>query len=105
MHKDELLGLRKQIIESAQNIALNGSGSLSERLEILLGVIRSGDADINLLTKTFEIIQQLETDDDRLSGLLDLLYEVDADISKIETKETQPDVDNQANSDNEQQES
>lgn len=87
MHKDQLLELRSKIVSSAQEIALNGNGSPDERLQVLLTIIRDGAASLDILAKTYELIQQGSVDDDKLNALLDLLYEVDEQLGVLEQSE------------------
>lgn len=88
MEKEQLIELRKKIVASAQEIALHGDGSAADRLQILLSLIRDGVGDTNVLSKAFELAQTLENPDDKLSTLLDLLYEVDAKITADEQSDT-----------------
>lgn len=82
MQKEQLLELRSKIVQSAQTLALKGSGEPEERLQVLLNLVRSGDANLEMLTKVYELSQTIGNDDDRLSVLLDVLYEVDAKLSQ-----------------------
>ena len=82
MQKDQLLELRRKIVQTAQDIALHGEGTPEERLQVLLDVVRSGDASIDVLTKVYELSGEIESDDEKLTALLDLLYEVDVKISQ-----------------------
>ena len=81
MHKEQLLELRNRILQSTQEIALRGEGSEAERLQILLSIVRSGNANVEVLTRAYELVQSSESDDDKLSVLLDVLYEVDAKLA------------------------
>ena len=80
MQKQQLLELRSKIVQSAQEIALRGEGSPADRLQILLGIVRDGNANIEVLTKAYELTQSIESDDEKLTALLDVLYEVDAKL-------------------------
>ena len=86
MQNDQLLELRNKIVQSAQQVALHGEGSEAERLQLLLGIIRGGDATIEVLTKAYELSQSIEGDEDKLSTLLYLLYEVDIKLGESESK-------------------
>lgn len=82
MHKEQLLELRSKIVQSAQTLALRGNGEPEERLQVLLSLVRSGDANVEMLTKVYELSQTIHDDDDKLSVLLDVLYEVDAKLNQ-----------------------
>lgn len=90
MQKEQLLELRNKIIQSTQEIAMRGEGSPAERLQVLLGVVRDGDASIEILTKAYELAQSTGSDDDKLTALLDVLYEVDAKLSAEDEAEEAP---------------
>ena len=94
MHKEQLLELRNRILQSTQEIALRGEGSEAERLQILLSIVRSGNANVEVLTRAYELVQSSESDDDKLSVLLDVLYEVDAKLAAedevVETSNSAP---------------
>jgi hypothetical protein len=81
MQKEQLLELRSKIVQSTQEIALRGEGSPAERLQVLLSIVRNGDASIEVLSKAYELAQASDSDDDKLAALLDVLYEVDAKLS------------------------
>lgn len=78
MQKEQLLELRDKILRSTQEIALRGEGSPAERLQVLMSIIRSGNASIEVLAKAYELVQSTGSDDDKMTALLDVLYEVDA---------------------------
>ena len=90
MQKEQLLELRSKILQSTQEIALRGEGSPAERLQILLSIVRNGDANLEILTKAYELAQSSVGDDDKLTALLDVLYEVDAKISAAGENEDAP---------------
>ena len=99
MQRDQLLELRSKIVESAQQLALNGQGTAEDRLQVLLNVIRSGDASLEVLSRAYELANGIENDDDKLTALLDVLYEVDADLAKSEQSDApvEQQADNQEN--------
>lgn len=82
MQLEALVKLREQIAHSAQELALNGSGSPEERVSVLMGVIRSTDPDQSVYNQTYEVINQTSDNDLRLRYLLDFLYELDEKISE-----------------------
>lgn len=84
MQKEQLLELRSKVVQAAQAVALNGDGAPEERLQVLLSFVRSGDANLEILTKVYELSQTISNGDDKLSVLLDVLYEVDAKLNQEE---------------------
>jgi len=91
MQRDQLLELRNKIVHSTQEIALKGTGSPVERLQVLMSIIHDGDASTEVLTRAFELAQSIEGDDDKLTSLLDLLYAIDVKLGEEEaSSESQP---------------
>ena len=88
MQKEQLLELRSKIVQSAQAVALHGDAAPEERLQVLLNFVRSGDANLEILTKVYELSQTMSNGDDKLSVLLDVLYEVDAKLNQEDTPRT-----------------
>lgn len=81
MEENQLLELRNKIVQKAQQLAMSGNGSPAERLQVLMGSIQAGTANFEVLNAAYEIAGTLEGDDEQLSALLDVLYEVDARIA------------------------
>jgi hypothetical protein len=84
MNKEQLLELRGKIVNSAQELALNGQGSPEDRLQLLLNIIRGGEPTYDVLSKAYELTSQIDNDDGKLTALLDVLYEVDAKLGDLE---------------------
>lgn len=105
MQKQQLLELRSKIVQSAQEIALRGEGSPADRLQILLNIVRDGEANLEVLTKAYELSQSIENDDEKMTALLDVLYEVDAKLvaEEGEGATSQPQQQPEAQQQNEQQ--
>lgn len=109
MDKEKLLELRSKIVEKTQQLAVNGQGSPEDRLQVLFNIIQSGGASLEVLSSAYELIESLNSDDEKLTALLDVLYEVDARISEIpeNTVPSQPEqqhqeVENQSHDNNQQ---
>jgi hypothetical protein len=83
MEKDQLLELRSKIVQKTQQLAIDGQGSPSDRLQVLLSIIQAGGANAEILNKTFELTESIEGDDEKLSALLEVLYEVDARLGVV----------------------
>jgi hypothetical protein len=79
--KNELLELRAQIVAQTKKLAVEGNGSPEARLQILMEVIRSGESSVDMYKSVYEIMQQLPGDDDKMNGMLDLLFEIDKGIA------------------------
>lgn len=82
MDRDSLLELRKQIVQSAQQLALDGAGTPESRLLVLLELIRTNDASQEVYNRAYELAKSQDDDDAKLSGLLDLLFEIDQAIAR-----------------------
>lgn len=80
MDRNLLLTLRKQVVQSAQQLALNGAGTPESRFLVLLELIRSHDASKEVYDRAYELAKSQGDDDAKLSGLLDLLFEIDQAI-------------------------
>lgn len=94
MQKDQLLDLRAKIVQSTQRLVLTTDGPAEERLQVLMNIIRDGEPTIEVLSKAFELSEQLETDEDKLATLLELQYEVDSRLGSLES--ASPEVDSSA---------
>ena len=88
MDQDELLKLREEAVAYTQKLALEGDASPVERMEVLLGLLRSGDASLELMRRVYETAQQLPEDSAKLDAMLDLIYEIDTQLAPKETHET-----------------
>ena len=81
MDKNQLLELREKIVQRTQQLALTSEAPAVDRLQVLLGIVRSGGANSEILSKAYELTESIETDEAKLSALLDLLYEIDEQLS------------------------
>lgn len=88
MIKDELLALRKEIVESARNVALDGDAPAEVRLPIILELLR-GDNNVQLLRKAYELANQINDQSGKIEALLDILAEVDERLAGDEDSESQ----------------
>ena len=86
MNRDELLALREQIVDTTRQLALDGNASTEDKIDILIGLIHSGDSSPELFHRAYETASSLESDDKKMDAMLDLLYEVDARISASDTE-------------------
>jgi len=89
MNKDELLQLREQIVGKTRQLALDDDNTdPASRLEVLMGLIRSGDTSKEVMQQASEIAEQLP-EDGRLDAYLDLIYEIDAQLGNDQEVPTQ----------------
>lgn len=86
MGKEELLKLREEIAGHVRGLALatDDDGNPEAKLEILMNIIRSGDSSRDLLYGAFETAQKLPENSSKLNALLDLMYEIDAELAADE---------------------
>lgn len=84
MDKNELLLLRKQILETVSPLVLNGEGDARSQLGLLLDVIRSGGGGADIYKKAYELANGIEDQGERASALLELLSEVELDIERAD---------------------
>ncbi len=87
MQKDQLLELRSTIVATVQRIALEGGGSVTDRVQVLMGIVRSGDATQEIFAKIYELANSIEDEDEKLDIMLTLLYEVDIQLGDDESEE------------------
>lgn len=81
MNKDELLKLREQIINNTRQLALdNEDADPAARLEVLMGLIRSGDTSSEVMHRAYEVAAKLPEDSSKLDAFLDLVYEIDTQL-------------------------
>ena len=79
MNKDELLKIRQQLVDKTRQMALNDTNDPVERMDILLGLIRSGDMSRDLMDNAMKTVDQLP-EEARLDVYLDLIFEIDAQL-------------------------
>lgn len=84
--KNELLELRAQIVAQTQQLALKGTGAPEARLQVILEVIRSGESTMDMYKAAYSIMQQLPGDDEKMNGMMDLVFEIDKDLAVDEAK-------------------
>lgn len=85
MDTNSLQQLRTEIINRAQNLALDGQVNSDDKLAILMNLIRTGVTSDRVVRSAFDIIDQLADDEVKLNTYLDLLYEVDQMIARNAT--------------------
>lgn len=84
MSKEELIEFRQKVVEQARQLALEGDADPASKLQLLMALIRSGDFSREALNAAYEVVQQLPEATDKLDILLELMYEVDAQLGADE---------------------
>lgn len=84
MDRNELLKLRAEIVSRTRSLALEGDMSPAEKLDVIMGLISSGDSSLGLLRKAYEFSEQLTDDSSRLDVMLDLIFAIDEELSAKE---------------------
>lgn len=83
MDKDQLVSLRDKILEDVVPLVIDGAENGSDRFDLLLRVIRAGNANSSLYARAYESAKAIEDKNDRLEALLSLLDEVDFDVNQF----------------------
>lgn len=76
MNRDELLQLRKDTVDKTRQLALKGVDDPTSRLQVLMGLVRSGDASKDMMNQIAEVIEQIP-DEEKLDAYLEFIYEID----------------------------
>ena len=80
MNKEELLQLREQIVGKTRQLAIDSENTDPiNRLEVLMGLIRSGDTSKEVMQHAYDAASQLP-EDAKLDAFLDLIYEIDVQL-------------------------
>ncbi len=92
MNKEELLEFREKVVGSVRQLALEDDTDPVNKLQVLMGLIRSGDSSREAMNAVYDAAQQLPDATEKLDTLLDLIYEIDAqlgeDEAELQTDET-----------------
>ena len=96
MNQDELIALRKKILNDVMPLVVDGVDNTPDRFTLLLRIIQSGDASPTVFEKAYESAASIEEKDEKLSALMSLLDEIDFNLvapdeeSESSTEENQP---------------
>lgn len=88
--EQELLELRKKIIEGARELAMSGDIAAETRLNVLLELSKDGGDPAAALNQAYDAAQIVGSDDDKLNAFLDILYEIDTHLAPTSTISEQP---------------
>ncbi len=82
MQHQELLGIRKQILDSALPLILESRATPEERFDLTLRFMQlsGGDWAVELYRKAYEMAVSFDSSEDKLDALLRLLGEIDMTI-------------------------
>ena len=87
MDNEKLLELRARVVENAKGVASSGEIDPGSKLTILLELSKSDPNPAELLNKAFEAAQIISTDNDKLNAYLDIIYEIDSQLSSLSSKD------------------
>jgi hypothetical protein len=88
MDKDQLVSLRDKILEDVVPLVIDSAENGSDRFDLLLRVIRAGNANSDLYARAYDSAKAIEDNNDRLEALLSLLDEVDFDVNQFDQADT-----------------
>lgn len=88
MDQNQLMALKKRIVNDIVPLALNSESS-SDRFELLLRVIQAGGASSEMYSKAYESAKQIQDKDQQLDSLLALLDELDLDTQLTSSEQTE----------------
>lgn len=91
MNQEAMMQLRQEIVKSAQELALREGGDAKEQLQLLMELVRSGDASLEVIRRAYELTGHLNDDSLKLANYLDLLTEIDVRV--VETEPLAPSTD------------
>ena len=80
MSQNELLSLRKRIVDDVIPLAIDGADNPPDRFEVLLRIIQSGNASMAVYERAYEVAKSIEDSDDKLTALMSLVEEIDTDL-------------------------
>lgn len=80
MSQNELLALRKKILDDVIPLAIDGVDNTPDRFELLLRIIQSGNADTAVYERAYDAAKSIENSDDKLAALMSLVDEIDVDL-------------------------
>ena len=80
MTQDELLDLRKRILGDVMPLVVDSAGSAPDRFELLLRIIQSGDANVELYGKAYEAARAIDSNEEKIDALMALVDQIDFEI-------------------------
>ena len=95
MTQDELLALRKRIIDDVVPLAVDNVGDSPDRFELLLRLIQAGNTSSAVYQKAYDAAKTIEDKDDKLNALMALVDEIDFELQAEDApapSESEPDT-------------
>lgn len=83
MDGDQLISLRDKIFQDIEPLLIDSAQNGVEKFDLLMRVIRGGNASSNLYTMAYECAKTIDDKSDRLDALLSLVDEIDIDINQV----------------------
>ena len=77
-HREELIQLRAEIAQKAQEMALSNEGSSPDRLRLIMDLIQAKVISPDLVRRAYELSLELPDGGDQFDNIIALLDEVDA---------------------------
>lgn len=87
MNTQELLQFRETIVGQTRALVLQGNGDPAVKLEILMGLIASGDTSRDVVQGAYDTAQLLSDDSKKLNAMLDLVDAIDVELARSESRE------------------
>lgn len=86
-NREEMLKLRDQIAQKAQEMALADNASGLERLDLIMNLLRADIISPQLVQRAYDLSLQLPSGEDQFDNIIRLLDEVDVYLNRqdIET--------------------
>lgn len=82
MNKDQMIALRQKISNDVKPLVLEGLKGDPDGFDVIMRLIRSGDANEDLFNRAYESAKAIEDNEIKLNALMDLLDELDFEINK-----------------------
>ena len=90
MNGEKLISLREQIFQDIEPLLVENAQSGIDKFELLMRVIRVGNASDDLYRSAYECAKTIEDPSDRLDALLSIIDEIDIDLSQAEDVKPEP---------------
>jgi hypothetical protein len=87
MNKQTLLELRKEVSDNLLPLVLESEGPAEDRIELVMNMIRMGNADESLYRRAFDTIMTVEDKNQKAAFLFELLSEIESEIEAVESEE------------------
>jgi len=85
--KQQLVSLRDEVNQAIQQLALDESGDPQSNLQVLMAIVNSGSASLDVYRKALELVRNMPNDEQseqKMDFLLDLLYNINEQIDNLD---------------------